>query len=33
MVEFKVDKAGNYTLVDPVGNRKDLGAMGLLKVE
>jgi nitrite reductase (NO-forming) len=33
MVEFKVDKAGTYTLVDPVGNRKDLGAMGLLKVE
>jgi nitrite reductase (NO-forming) len=33
MVEFKVDKAGNYTFVDPVGNRKDLGAMGLLKVE
>ena len=33
MVEFKVDKAGNYTFVDPVGNRKDLGAMGLLKVD
>jgi hypothetical protein len=33
MVEFKVKTAGTYTFVDPVGNRKDLGAMGLLKVD
>ncbi|NJL17441.1 MAG: multicopper oxidase domain-containing protein [Nitrospira sp.] len=33
VVEFKVNKAGTYTLVDPVGNRKDLGAFGLLKVD
>ena len=32
MVEFKV-KAGTYTLVDPVKDRKDKGALGLLKVD
>ena len=32
MVEFKV-KAGTYTLVDPVKDRKDRGALGLLKVD
>ena len=32
MVEFKV-KAGTYTLVDPVQDRKDKGALGLLKVD
>jgi nitrite reductase (NO-forming) len=32
MAEFKV-KAGTYTFVDPVKNRKDLGALGLLKVD
>jgi nitrite reductase (NO-forming) len=33
MVEFKVKTAGTYTFVDPVGNRKNLGALGLLKVD
>jgi nitrite reductase (NO-forming) len=32
MTEFKV-KAGTYTLVDPVKDRKDKGALGLLKVD
>ncbi len=32
MAEFKV-KAGTYTFVDPVKNRKDQGALGLLKVD
>jgi len=32
VAEFKV-KAGTYTLVDPVKNRKDQGALGLLKVD
>jgi nitrite reductase (NO-forming) len=32
MAEFKV-KAGTYTFVDPVKNRKDKGALGLLKVD
>jgi nitrite reductase (NO-forming) len=32
MAEFKV-KAGTYTFVDPVKNRKDIGALGLLKVD
>jgi nitrite reductase (NO-forming) len=33
MVEFKVKTSGTYTLVDPVGNRKDIGARGLVKVD
>lgn len=33
VVEFKVKTAGTYTLVDPVKNRKDIGALGLLKVD
>jgi nitrite reductase (NO-forming) len=32
MTEFKV-KAGTYTFVDPVKDRKDKGALGLLKVD
>ncbi|NOS82280.1 MAG: nitrite reductase, copper-containing [Nitrospira sp.] len=32
MAEFKV-KAGTYTIVDPVKDRKDKGALGLLKVD
>jgi nitrite reductase (NO-forming) len=32
MAEFKV-KAGTYTFVDPVKDRKDKGALGLLKVD
>ena len=32
MAEFKV-KAGTYTFVDPVKNRKNQGALGLLKVD
>ena len=32
VAEFKV-KAGTYTFVDPVKNRKDQGALGLLKVD
>ena len=32
MAEFKV-KAGTYTFVDPVKDRKNKGALGLLKVD
>jgi nitrite reductase (NO-forming) len=32
MAELKV-KAGTYTIVDPVKDRKDKGALGLLKVD
>jgi nitrite reductase (NO-forming) len=33
MVEFKVKAPGTLTLVDPVKDRKEKGALGLLKVE
>ena len=33
MAEFKVKAPGTYTFVDPVKDRKDKGALGLLKVD
>ena len=33
MAEFKVKAPGTYTFVDPVKDRKDKGAIGLLKVD
>jgi nitrite reductase (NO-forming) len=33
MAEFKVKAPGTYTFVDPVKDRKDKGALGVLKVD